>query len=228
MTDMSVPPTSEERYTKSDDLTEEEEEMTFGISWTSGRIVATLAVALAAALAVTVLIANQASASGGDRGGVARPADLANCFATGIDAIGRGDFDGGLELWKDCFTDDYSFVFTFFPGGPSITCPGPGCPIQEFDSRAELRARFAAEEFARRGYLATQHQMLNVDVVSRDGRNAEVFAYIQANHFLPDNSVDIFWGDYTIQAVRQQGRWRVQSEEILGTSFLNFQGAPTG
>ena len=200
--------------------------MSLGFTRTRGRVAVILAVA--AVLTALALIASQASASSSDKGGVARPDDLANCFAEGIDAIGRGDFDGGLELWEDCFTDDYSFVFIFFPGGPMITCPGPDCPIQEFDSRAELRARFAAEEFARRGYLATQHQMINVDVSNRHGSTAEVFAYIQANHFLADDSVDIFWGDYTIQAVRQDGRWRVQSEEIVGTSFLNFQGAPTG
>ena len=100
--------------------------------------------------------------------GVTNPADLANCFAFGIDAIGRGDFDGGLEQWEDCFTDDYSFVFTFFPGGPSFECPGPGCPIQEFSSRAEMRALFVKANFDGAGYLATQHQMLNADV--RNGK----------------------------------------------------------
>lgn len=116
-------------------------------------------------------------------------------------------------------------MFTFFAGGPSIVCPGPGCPIQEFDNRAELRAKFVAMNFENAGYLATQHQMLNVDV--RPGRinDAEVFAYIQANHFPGDNTVDIFWGDYTVQAVKQNGRWRVQSEEIVGTSFLTFEAA---
>ena len=70
--------------------------------------------------------------------------------------------------------------------------------------------------------------MLNVDVRNRHGKNAEVFAYIQANHFPEGNSVDIFWGDYTVQAVKQRGRWRVQSELIVGTSFLTFQGNPPG
>lgn len=34
--------------------------------------------------------------------------------------------------------------------------------------------------------------------------------------------------DYTIQAVRERGRWKVQSEAIVGTAFLNFDGAPVG
>lgn len=185
----------------------------------------TAALILAVAMVSVVSVAAQTAARR-DQGGVRNPEDLANCFAFGIDSIGRGEFDGGLELWENCFTDDYSFVFTFFVGGPSVVCPGTGCPIQEFDSRAELRAKFVAMNFEGAGYLATQHQMLNVDVRNRRGRTAEVFSYIQANHFPGDNTVDIFWGDYTVQAVKQNGRWRVQSEEIVGTSFLKFEGVP--
>ncbi len=165
---------------------------------------------------------------GSNEGGVTDPIDLAHCFAYGIDAIGRGDFERGLSLWEGCLTDDYSFKFTFFPGGPSVECPGPECPIQESDSRARLRAEFAQVEFQRQGYLATQHQMLNVELINREGSQAEVFAYIQANHFLPNNVVDIFWGDFLIQCVEKDGRWRVKREEIVGTSFLKFQGAPIG
>lgn len=161
-------------------------------------------------------------------GGVENPQDLALSFAYGIDAIGRGDFDKGVSLWEECFADDYSFQFTFFPGGPSVECPGPGCPIQEFAGRAQLRAEFAQAEFERQGYLATQHQILNTQLRSQEGNQSEVYAYIQANHFLPDAVVDIFWGDLTIHAVGQDGRWRVSREEIVGTSFLKFQGAPLG
>jgi hypothetical protein len=152
------------------------------------------------------------------------PTDLARWFAYGIDAIGRGDYDRGVAMWEESLADDYSFKFVFYPGGPSMECPGPECPIQEFDSRAELRAQFAQGEFQRQGYLATQHQMHNVEERSRDGSTAEVFAYIQANHFLPDNVVDIFWGDYSITCVEVGGLWRVQHEEIVGTSFVKFQG----
>ena len=66
--------------------------------------------------------------------------------------------------------------------------------------------------------------MINVEERSRDGNQAEVFAYIQANHFLPDNVVDIFWGNYSITCVEEGGLWRVQREEIVGTSFIKFHG----
>ena len=154
------------------------------------------------------------------------PQDLDYIFAYGIDAIGRGDFKKGLSMWEASLADGFSFQFTFFPGGPSVECPGPNCPIQEFDSRARLRAEFAQGEFQRQGYLATQHQMLNVELRNREGDKAEVFAYIQANHFLPGDVVDIFWGDFTIQAVERDGLWQVKREEIVGTSFLKFQGSP--
>ena len=152
------------------------------------------------------------------------PTNLAHWFAYGIDAIGRGDYDRGVAMWEESLAPDYSFKFTFYPGGPSLECPGPECPIQEIESVAQLRAQFAQGEFQRQGYLATQHQMLNVEERSREGNTAEVFAYIQANHFLPDNVVDIFWGDFSITCVEDNGLWRVRSEEIVGTSFLKFQG----
>ena len=189
------------------------------------RIVAIVATLIAASL----LVAGQASAQpgGGAGGGEEDPADLpASCFAAGIDDM-ISDFDAGLELWEGCLTDDYSFEFVFFPGGPSIVCPGPDCPIVGASSNAELRALFAADNFEAEGYLATQHQLLNV-AVDRSGSTATVTAYIQANHFLPNNSVDIFWGDYVITAVKEQGQWKVSHEVITGTSFLNFVGTPVG
>ena len=156
------------------------------------------------------------------------PTDLAYCFAYGIDAVGRGDFDRGVAMWEECLAEDYSFKFTFYPGGPSVECPGPDCPVQEYESLAQLRAQFAQGNFKQEGYTATQHQMLNVELRSQDGNEAEVFAYIQANHFLPDGVIHIFWGDYSIKCVEKVGRWRVQRAEITGTSFLKFQGSQVG
>ena len=113
------------------------------------RILAIVATLIAASL----LITGQASAHGGGaRGGEKDPADLpAACFAAGIDSV-ISDFDGGVALWEGCLTDDYSFEFVFFPGGPSIVCPGPDCPVVGASSIAELRAQFAADNFAPRGY----------------------------------------------------------------------------
>ncbi len=176
------------------------------------------------AIGVMALTGGQADASGKDGN---QPEDLANCFAFSIDQVGRGNLDGGIEKFDDCLADDYTFEFVFFEGGPSIVCPGEGCPIQEFSSRADMRARFADDFFQAAGYLATQHQILNLDV-TRHGNQAEVFAYIQANHFLPDDSVDIAWNDYSFTAEREKGRWVVKDEVIIGTAFLNFQGGPVG
>lgn len=191
-----------------------------------GRTVAAVAAALAvlATLAIVALAGGQADASGGNRN---QPADLANCFAFSIDQVGRGDLDGGIERFDECLADDYTFEFAFVAGGPTITCPGEGCPIQEYSSIGDLRARFANDFFVNAGYVATQHQILNVDV-TRKGKEAEVFAYIQANHFLPDSSIDIAWNDYSYTAVREKGRWVVKDELIVGTAFLNFQGQPVG
>ena len=53
------------------------------------------------------------------------------------------------------------------------------------------------------------------DVAERN--QADVFAYIQASHFLLDNTVDIFWGDDSITCVEKDGLWQVRREEIVGT-----------
>ena len=50
----------------------------------------------------------------------------------------------------------------------------------------------------------------------------------ESGHFLPDNVVDILWGDYSIECVEENGRWFVSREELTGTSFLKFQGSAIG
>lgn len=156
------------------------------------------------------------------------PEQLATCFAFGIDQVGRGNLGAGIELLEPCLADDYVFEFVFFEGGPAIICPGDECPVSEYSSPADLRAKFANAFFVDAGYLATQHQLLNLDVTYLDPKRAEVVGDIQANHFLPDNSVDIAWNDYHIEAVRTGGQWQVVSETIVGTAFLNFQGGLVG
>ena len=155
------------------------------------------------------------------------PDALAFCFASSIDAIGRGNLDAGVEGFDECLTEDYVFEFQFAPGAPSVICPGDGCPVQDFSSIGEMRAVFANDFFVSAGYLATQHQLLNIEV-DQNGDRADVIAYIQAQHFLPDNSVDIAWNDYAYTAVLEDGRWKMDSETIIGTAFLNFQGQGVG
>ncbi len=155
------------------------------------------------------------------------PESLALCFANSIDAVGRGSLDAGVAGFDECLAEDYVFEFQDFPGGPSTVCPGDGCPVQDFSSLGEMRAVFADGFFVNSGYIATQHQVLNVDV-EQNGDQAEVVAYIQAQHFLPDNSVDIAWNDYSYTAVLEDDVWKMDTETIVGTAFLNFQGSVVG
>ena len=128
-----------------------------------------------------------------------------------MDQVGRGSLEGSVERLAPCLADNYSFEFSFSADSPAIVCPGPGCPIQEYLNMADLRARFAQAFFVDAGYLAIQHQMLNIEV-DRRGRHAEVSGYIQANHFLADSSVDIAWNDYRIETVKKKGRWKIERE----------------
>lgn len=69
------------------------------------------------------------------------PTDLAHWFAYGIDAIGRGDYDGGVAMWEESLADDYSFKFTFYPGG------------RQWSARA--RSALSRSSTAGRGYVPT-------------------------------------------------------------------------
>lgn len=184
-------------------------------------------VRLCVVLVVLGLVAVSCSSDGETAVDAPTPADAAHCFAFSIDQVGRGNLAGGIEQFDDCLADDYTFEFVFFEGGPSVICPSADCPIQDFSSRGDMRARFANDFFITAGYLATQHQILNIDV-TENGDEAQMFAYIQANHFKADNSVDIAWNDYSFEAIRQDGRWVVVNEVITGTAFLNFAGSPVG
>ena len=143
---------------------------------------------------------------------------VTNCFPIGIDAIGAGNFEEGLELWEECLTDDFSFAFRFAPGAPLIECPGPSCPIQEFDSRAELRALFAKFAFEAAGYTATHHNLTNVDV-DVHGRNAQVHSNVTAWHVVPGVGLDLALGTYETEVVREGGDWKISYELIELISF---------
>ena len=151
---------------------------------------------------------------------------VTNCFPYGIDAIGAGDFDGGLAIWEGCLADDFSFAFSFGPGSPLIECPSPDCPIQEFSSRAELRALFAQVAFEASGYTATHHNLTNVNV-DVNGRNAQVRAYITAWHVVPDAGFDLALTTYQTEVVREGREWKIQRELIEVVSFDRIEtGSP--
>ena len=40
--------------------------------------------------------------------------------------------------------------------------------------------------------------------------------------------MDIFWGDESSTCVEQDGLWQVVREEIVGTSFIKFEGKAIG
>ena len=62
-------------------------------------------------IALTILAA-LACASAARADGAADDAAVRNritCYPFGIDRIGRGDRDGGVAIWKDCFAQNFEF-----------------------------------------------------------------------------------------------------------------------
>jgi len=151
---------------------------------------------------------------------------LGICFTQGIDLIGGGSMDEGIARWSECYTDDFSFEFDFGAAGAG-SCPGENCPAPAPGMGAASRGMFASGVFASLGYEATQHSLHDA-VVELDGNTGTLTGDLTAMHFRPDQSVDMFFGTYTIDVVREEGSWRVAHEAIQVISFFTVEGKPIG
>ncbi len=119
-------------------------------------------------------------------------------YATGLDSR-------NWALFQTCFTDEVDTDFTSVVGGKA----------QRVSS-----ARWA--DTARRtlsGLAATQHIITN-HVITVDGDKALCVAYVQAQHYLPNDlgdSTQTMGGYYTNQFVRTQHGWRIASCKLTLT-----------
>jgi hypothetical protein len=115
----------------------------------------------ALALVVSLLVCAVARADG--------PADDAavrnrvTCYPFGIDKIGRGDRDGGLAIWRECFAPNFEFS-AFIGRGEPTNCPGPSCPFPKDMPAIEMRAAFAKRAFDGGGFVKTSHHLTNLAV----------------------------------------------------------------
>jgi 3-phenylpropionate/cinnamic acid dioxygenase small subunit len=119
-------------------------------------------------------------------------------YATGLDTR-------NWALFQTCFTDEFDADFTSVFGGTA---------------RRVSAARWA--ESARRtlsGLAATQHIITN-HVITVDGDKALCVAYVQAQHYLPNDqgdSTQTMGGYYTNHFVRTAHGWRIASCKLTLT-----------
>jgi 3-phenylpropionate/cinnamic acid dioxygenase small subunit len=113
-------------------------------------------------------------------------------YATGLDSR-------DWRLFRSCFTDEIETDFTSVFGG---------------EARKVNADRWT--EAARRslsGLAATQHMITN-HVITVDGDAATCIAYVQARHFLPNDSGDsmqTMFGYYTNRFVRTPAGWKIRA-----------------
>jgi 3-phenylpropionate/cinnamic acid dioxygenase small subunit len=113
-------------------------------------------------------------------------------YATGLDSR-------DWKLFRSCFTDEIETDFTSVFGG---------------EPRKVTADRWT--EAARRslsGLAATQHMITN-HVITVAGDEATCVAYVQARHFLPNDSGDsmqTMFGYYTNHFVRTSAGWKIRA-----------------
>jgi hypothetical protein len=139
-------------------------------------------------------------------------ANIAGCYADGIDAIGAGKPEAGTEKWRQCFTDDVKFTLSF--GAFTMTCPGEKCSLPATMSGLAKRVALAKGTFDRGGYVATSHHLTSLTVDQTSIDTATVRAHLQAWHFRKDGTAVIGLGTWQVQARKTAGGWRIVDEEL--------------
>jgi 3-phenylpropionate/cinnamic acid dioxygenase small subunit len=125
-------------------------------------------------------------------------------YATGVDMR-------DWALYRSCFTDELDADFTSVIGG------------EPRRMRADEWVEFARRTIA--GLKATQHMITN-HVITIDGDEATCVAYVQARHYLPNETGDheqAMFGYYTNRLERTGDGWKIRSCKLTVTwSSGNF------
>jgi hypothetical protein len=138
---------------------------------------------------------------------------LAACYTDGIDAIGAGKSDAGVERWRQCFSEDLKFSLSF-GSAFSMTCPGEKCPFPPAMNGLARRVALAKGTFERAGYVATSHHMTSVSVEPTGPEAAVVKGHLQAWHMRKDGTAVIGLGTWQVQANKLANGWRIVEEKL--------------
>ena len=139
-------------------------------------------------------------------------ANLAGCYADGVDAIGAGNAEAGAAIWRQCFAEDLRFEMRF--PGVALVCPGDKCPVPATMKGLAQRAALARGTFERAGYVATSHHLtsLTIDPVQADA--ARLRGHLQAWHFRKDGTTVLGLGTWQVEARKTPVGWRIVDEKL--------------
>ena len=145
--------------------------------------------------------------------------DLAYCYAAATDAIGRGDVQGGKDLYHTCFTPNAA-IGASYPGSD------PNGPPDLVSNGPDAWAAVVQSVFATAGYESTQHMMSNIRI-SIQGNTATMTSYLNATHVLdPYTGVNIANGTYEDVVVRTPAGWRIKKRTLRLISFVHLESPP--
>jgi hypothetical protein len=142
--------------------------------------------------------------------------DLSVCYATGTDAIGRGDLAEGKKIYSKCFTEDATFAL-YFPG------TDPSGPPDLNAVGTDAWAQIANDFFRDLGAVSTQHLMSNF-VVDVNGNQATLRSYLQATHVIdPAGVIVVAHGTYFDDVVRTPKGWKIAHRTLRLITSLRLE-----
>jgi len=130
-------------------------------------------------------------------------------YAVATDAIGRGDFEEGRDIYREIFTEDAVIEISFL-GDPIF-----GPPVDGPDGWANF-----VNSLIGGVYVATQHFMGSI-LVEVHGSSATMSTYVIGTH-VTDNGFSswIATGNYYDDVVRRNGQWKILHRRIVIISMV--------
>jgi len=164
--------------------------------------------------------------------------DLMLCYGKGTDTFGEPGnpeaFADGLEIYKQCFTEDATFNLwpagTDFNDDPPVTVVSPVAWAQYIVDPSVPRDPVTGLSISR-----GQHMLSNFMVETKGGTGT-LTAYLSATRTVfdpsPDNpvsgtvtNVSVASGTYTLYVERIQGKWMVKQLDLKLISFSDYFSA---
>lgn len=144
--------------------------------------------------------------------------DLEYCYAAGTDAIGRGDFAEGKQIYSKCFTPNAPIVITAAGAGPNDP-PAVSLPS------AQAWADFLIDYFPSLGYVGTQHLISNIRIdIHPNGNSAKITSYLNATHVVdPSGRIEVAYGTYHSEAIRTLNGWKLKKRTFNTLAFLPLE-----
>ena len=164
--------------------------------------------------------------------------DLMLCYGKGTDTFGEPGnpdaFVDGLEIYKECFTEDA--VFNLWPAGtdfnddPPVTVEGPDAWAQYIVDPSVPRDPATGLTISR-----GQHMLSNF-IVETNGGTGTLTAYLSATRTVFDPSaenpasgtvtnVSVASGTYTLYVEKIRGKWMVKQLDLKLISFSDYFSA---